>query len=64
MLELVAKILETFSLIGAQMESLWSCALDSRYPLIEVGSDAKPYSKLQPITLNGGEGGGGQCVFY
>ena len=26
-------------------------------PLIKVASDAKPYSKLQPTTLNGGEGG-------
>ena len=25
-------------------------------PLIKVASDAKPYSKLQPTTLNGGEG--------
>ena len=25
---------------------------------IKVASDAKPYSKLQPTTLNGGEGGG------
>ena len=26
-------------------------------PLIKVASDAKPYYKLQPTTLNGGEGG-------
>ena len=25
--------------------------------LIKVASNAKPYSKLQPTTLNGGEGG-------
>ena len=25
-------------------------------PLIKVASDAKPYYKLQPTTLNGGEG--------
>ena len=37
--------------------SLWSCACDSPYPLIKVASDAKPYYKLQPTTLNGGEGG-------
>ena len=30
--------------------------LPLRTPLIKVASDAKPYSKLQPTNLNGGEG--------
>ena len=38
------------------MASPWSCAFDSPYPLIKVASDTKPYSKLEPATLNGGEG--------
>ena len=32
MLQLVAKILETFSLIRVQTVALWSCAFDSPYP--------------------------------
>ena len=58
-LQLVAKILETFSLIGAQTLSLWSYAFPPT-PLIKVASDAKPYSKLQPTTLMWERG---QCVF-
>ena len=54
-LQLVVKILETFSLTEAQTLSPRSCAFDSPYPLIKVASDTKPYSKLQPTTLNGGE---------
>ena len=53
-------MLETFSLIETQTVSPWSCAFDSPYPLIKVlhckNSNAKPYSKLQPTTLNGGGG--------
>ena len=30
-------------------------------PLIKVASDAKPYSKLEPTTLNAGKGG---CVYF
>ena len=55
------KNIETFSLIEVQTVSPWSCAFCSPTPLIKVASNAKPYSKLQPTTLNGGEGAG---VFY